>query len=293
MRKSEGMPMASWKYYNRAVLPNTPPHRSPDLTPVLENRIWKEEGRTAILARWTTEYDCPFETGWWYCVKDTPFEMDSLKAKRRYVIKQGIKNFTVSKINLEADAEEMLRVCLEAERARPSVIRKNNLTIDSFLKEVSGRDGAVYGAFDRDAGVLRGFARIQQDDHCIHLVRLTTDPEFEKMQVNAALIYQICQDYSDKLCRDFYLCDGERNIQDATAFQDYLIKYFGFRKAYCKLNLKIRPSLQWVINLAFLARKPFQILDQGSKLIHKINGVLQMKQIIREDVKLFEGNGRS
>ena len=51
---------------------------------------------------------------------------------------------------------------------------------------------------------------------------------------------EIKEEFSQKIGKNFYICDGERNILHETSFQNYLEKYFGFRKAYCKLNLKYR-----------------------------------------------------
>ena len=74
-----------WIYYNRAALPTVSPKDEPDTAPVRSGEIWKTDGHP-LLARWTTEFDCGCETEWWYVVKDTPFDIGSLKAKRRYEI---------------------------------------------------------------------------------------------------------------------------------------------------------------------------------------------------------------
>ena len=29
-------------------------------------------GGVPLLIRWTTDFDCPEKTEWWYCIKDTP-----------------------------------------------------------------------------------------------------------------------------------------------------------------------------------------------------------------------------
>lgn len=41
------------------------------------------------LARWTSSFDCGHETNWWYVIKDTPFDINELKKKRRYEIRKG------------------------------------------------------------------------------------------------------------------------------------------------------------------------------------------------------------
>ena len=62
------------------------------------------------MARWTVDWDCGYETGWYYVIKDNVFDIDVLKAKRRYEIKKGCKNFTVRKIHPEDYKTELLQV---------------------------------------------------------------------------------------------------------------------------------------------------------------------------------------
>jgi hypothetical protein len=65
-----------WKYYNHAMIPTTAPHEIPDLTPIKSGSIWNRlrEGMP-LLARWTSDFDCGYETEWWYCIKDSPFDI--------------------------------------------------------------------------------------------------------------------------------------------------------------------------------------------------------------------------
>ena len=106
-----------------------------------------------------------------------------------------------------------------------------------------------------------------------------TNPEYEKYQVNAALVYRFLLDFDDELSNGKYICDGSRNIMHETGFQDYLIKYFGFRKAYCKLHLIISPKIKWLVGLMYPLRKIFYRLDNIGK-IHQMNGIFRMKEVI-------------
>lgn len=92
------------------------------------------------------------------------------------------------------------------------------------------------------------------------------------------------QYFSEDLKNGKYICDGTRNISHETKFQDYLEKYFNFRKAYCKLNIKYRPVIKPIVKLLFVFRKTLKKLDNNS-LVHNINGVLKMEEIIREQKK--------
>ena len=73
--------------------------------------------------------------------------------------------------------------------------------------------------------------------------------DYESKGVNAALCHGLCTLYNEKYS-DCILCDGERNVLHKTAFQDYLIKYFGFRYAYCKLHVVLNPQYALFIRSA-------------------------------------------
>ena len=77
-----------------------------------------------------------------------------------------------------------------------------------------------------------------------------------------------------------YICDGARSIQHETAFQDYLEKYFEFRKAYCVLHIVYKPSFSKVINASYPFRKVLKKM-QSIRPVAKINSLLRMEEIKR------------
>lgn len=110
---------------------------------------------------------------------------------------------------------------------------------------------------------------------------LKTLPKFERMAINAAIINQILIDHKEFLSCGGYISDGSRNISHETAFQDYLEKYFGFRKAYCKLNI----SYRFPVGLLLAALKPFKCLIRRYKaisLLHNINTMLILDEIAKD-----------
>lgn len=58
------MQIYGWKYYNHAVIPASAPHEMPDISPIIDGSIWEIEG-APLLARWTTDFDCGYQTNWW------------------------------------------------------------------------------------------------------------------------------------------------------------------------------------------------------------------------------------
>ena len=273
------MEINGWQYYNHAAIPTCAPHETPDLTPVKSGAIWKLSGRP-LLARWTTDFDCGTETSWWYVIKDTPFDISQLKAKRRYEINKGIKNFRVSRLRTPQDyASEIADVQAEAFSAYPAKYRPV-VDKESFAQGISAwqRDDIyVYGAFSREDGRLCGYAYLREEAEAVHFYVLKTRPDSEKSGVNAALVCGILEDFREKLMHGSYISDGARSIYHETAFQDYLEKYFGFRKAYCYLRVKYNPMVAGLVVLLHPFKHLLKKLDSVG-IVHKINSLLRMQE---------------
>lgn len=269
-----------WTYYNHAMIPSTPPNIVPDLSPLKDGTIWKLEGKRVLLTRWTSDFDCGKETNWWYVIADKPFNLQSIKAKRRYEINKGLNNFEVRKINPADYTEDIYEIQVAAfsaypEKYRPTVDR------DSFIENVSHWEKEnVYGAFYKENGKLCGYSYITIKSNFINFDVLKTIPSYEKFGLNAALVYRLVDDCNELLSNGGFICDGERSINHETAFQDYLEKYFNFRKAYCTLNIAYNPKIKWLVKMLYLFRKLLLKFDNISK-IHLVNALLKMEHIIR------------
>lgn len=279
------MNIDGWKYYNHAAIPTTAPHENPNMNPIENGAIWNIDGGTPLLVRWTTGFDCECETNFWYIIKDTPFDINTLKAKRRYEINKGLKNFEVKEIEAADYIEELYSVQVLAfsvypEKYRPAVNK------EAFVSSVKQwKQYICMGAFNRETNELCGYALLmQKSEKYIELNVLKTKPEYEKKGVNAALVEGILQFLNSFLKEGGYICDGARSINHETAFQDYLEKYFEFRKAYCKLHIRYNSMMSCVIKLIYPFRRVLLKMD-GIGIIHSLNAILRMEQICREDSK--------
>lgn len=273
------MTKATWTYYNHGWLPICAPHETPDLSELASGEIFSKGG---ILARYTTDFDCGIEKDWWYIIKDNSFDISKLKSKQRYVVKQGRKNFEVKIIDPCEFKEEIFAVAEEAFGAYPKKYRPV-LSKEKFFADIgtwANNKKIVHGAFSIDTNKLAGYAITFEFNKCIQFDVLKTIPSFEKMQVNAALVDGILAHYSFKLENGYYICNGARNILHETNFPDYLIKYFHFRKAYCKLHVWYNPKFSKLIKLLYKLRKIFYKFDFIKK-VHQLNGVLKMEEIVR------------
>lgn len=279
--------MKKWKYYNHAMIPTVAPHEEIDVEFLKDKQFWKEN-KKALLARWTSNFDCDNKTNWWYVIKDKPFDLSAIKSNYRYKIKKGIKNFDVRVINPQDYVEELYKIFVSAFESWPAKYRPKFTYGDAeklVQKLVTDPKMTCYGAFYRETEELCGFMQVPTHETYAELQVQRVKPMYEKFQINAALVYGLLESYSQKLVKEnFYILDGARSISHETNFQDYLEKYFGFRKAYCKLHIVYNPRIEWIVKILFPFRKMLHRFDEIG-FVHQINSVLYMEELRRSEAK--------
>lgn len=275
------MKVKGWKYYNHAAVPTTSPHEKVDTSAIENGQVWKIGGRP-LLARWITDFDCGHETNWWYVIKDEPFDIENLKSKRRYEIKKGIKNFEVRHINPADYKDEIYKVQVAAFSAYPEKYRPT-IVEEDFKKQIDKwNEYDIFGAFHKETEELVGYALLSNiNDKFVAFNVLKTNPEHEKHAVNAALVHGLMDYYKEFLSAGGIISDGARSINHETHFQDYLEKYFCFRKAYCHLNIKYNPKVGWLIKMLYPFKRILLKVD-GIRIVHLVNAVLKMEEIVRK-----------
>jgi len=272
------MNIEGWKYYNHAVIPTVPPHEKPDTKPIENGDVWKID-RRILLARWTSEFDCEHETEWWYVIKDTPLDINALKSKRRYEINKGKKHFAIRTIEPKEYVEELLKITIAAYEGWPEKYRPI-VDPEEFRKQINSWDDyIVFGAFGKEDEQLCGYAQLIDYGSYVEFCTLRTVPDAEKFAVNAAVVCGILDFFGTRFGDGFYINDGQRAILHETAFQDYLVKYFGFRKAFCRLNIQYRGVWGTLVKILYVYRR---FINPDSKIGSRIFGILKMEEIRRK-----------
>ena len=273
---------AKWSYYNHALVPTTAPHEAVNETPLRDKSFWKSINATGypLIARWTTDFDCQEETNWWYIIKDKPFDIMDVKKNYRRKIRKGLKNFDIKVIDPTLYARALYQVEVEA-LASYSDKKSQTPDFDQFVADLSNRrNGVTIAAFSKDDGQIAGYCYdIIGNGYIVGSVQ-KAKPSQEVKHLNAALIYSELDYFREELDKGYYITAGERNVLHATHFQDYLEKYFGFRKAYSRLQLQYRPGFRIIISCLYPFRRLIKHLE-GSKLLCQVSSVLQMEEITR------------
>jgi len=126
-----------------------------------------------------------------------------------------------------------------------------------------------------------GFAHVPLYKDWAAFSIMKTIPSYERLGVNAALVSGILEYLAPHLSKEgFYFSDGARTLLHQTAFQDYLEKYFLFRKAFCKLNVAYNPRYSFLVKALFPFRGILRIFSQVP-LVRGLLAVLELENIVR------------
>lgn len=270
--------MKSWKYYNHALVPATPLGVVPDLNELNDKGIWNENGNKALLARWTTDFDCGYETDWWYCIKEAPYNYDELSKSARKHIRQALRKVKVSIIDPIPYAKEIYRVYTEAIEDYKNF--KNTTNINDFIASVEKDKRTYWAAFNIETNEMVAYMIVGEKATYVDLYTAKFSKKFLNLQASTAMYNDVLEYYLNK--RNFnYVNSGERNINHQTNTQAYKIATFGYRKVYCKLHVIYNPKYKFLIKIAYHFRWLLSCLDKIN-IIHKINAVLKMEEISRK-----------
>lgn len=269
--------IAGWHYYNHALLPDCPPDAAVDTSLIRSGEIWQTAPKRALFARWTTDFDCGYDTGWYYIIREAPFDLEALDRKRRKHIRQALRKTYVKKVDPREYAEQLYAVDLAACQTY------SNYTMQRTVEELrSCADDRTdyWAAFSAEDDRLVGFLKCQRMDTYVETQVGKYSPQDLKLQASDALHYAILEYYlNEKGYR--YCSSGSRNISHKTNVQEYLSHNFGYKKAYCRLHICYRPVVGAAVKVLYPFRGLLKKLD-GIGIIHKINGILIMEEIVRK-----------
>lgn len=272
-----------WKYYNHAMIPTCPPHETPNLAPILDNSIWKTEEGTPLLARWTSNFDCERDTGWYYVIKEAPFQMEELDAKCRKHIRQALKKVCVKKVDPKQFAQELFEVYDLTTDTYDNYVK--NVKLEDFYNE---EDESIdyWAGFTVDTDKMIGYMKCKREGSYVQMQVSKYLPKYLNYRVSDALHYHTLQYYLNEK-RYSYVCSGSKSISHRTNAQEYKMKNFQFRKVFCELNIQYNPKYKVVVMLLYRMRKIWKKFDNIG-IVHKVNGVLQMEEIVRIQKKILE-----
>jgi hypothetical protein len=205
-----------------------------------------------LFIRWHTPSENSYETAWYAVIQDKFFDLDELKSKRRSNIKKALKNCEVKKVPANYIGEHGYEIHRETFK---KYYGKNLTETKEVFQKMLNMDKDFennihyWGVFYED--ILVAYAKIYIfDKKEANICVAKFHPHYLKYQISDAFFYVLGQYYL-KQEKFNYINDGFRSIMHETNLQSKLISQFNFKKAYTKLNLIYKPSLNFFMNVTY------------------------------------------
>ena len=233
----------------------------------------------AHLAVYTSGFLQDATTEWYAVVCDRFSDLEAMPSKYRSEVRRALRNCQVQRVEPAYLAEHAYGVFAAA------VATYTHRTY-ALPSEAEFRQGMIaqrdFGDVVHHWGVfhgqrLVGFSQnIVYDQDEVNYSSIKLHPDYLKLYSSYALIYCMNQHYLAS--GTAYVNDGWRGIQHETHFQDFLIRKFGFRKAYTRLRVRYTPMLAVGMRLCFPFRTELRSLHP------KLNALLRLEEFQRKCV---------
>ena len=240
----------NWRKYNGALIPNFPPHVN-----VVENGIEKEiKTRKAFFARWVSNFDIDKELPFWYIIKDNATEIESYSSNTRTQIRKGLKNFRVRIIDRSVVKGKGFEIY---ESSFKSYKGAQKMLSEEKFKSNLDENFQYWGVYTND-NLFVGYAMNRVYNDVCDYSTMKIHPGYLQQYPFYALLFEMNRYYLNELNMK-YVSNGARSISHQTNIQDFLIKKFKFRKAYCNLHIRYHPVIKIIISLFFPLRSIFRL----------------------------------
>lgn len=227
--------------------------------PQLEEKL-DERQRASFLShggafiRNTTHFDCQRETAFWYVIKDSFNGMQDVPSKYRARVRKALETFEIRQITRDELFVNGYEVFIKA--ADSYRVKAKSLTFEEVKKRVMHEDGyEFWGCIHKNSGRLAAIAINQVVDNTVDYQIMKFHPDFyAKYHPSYGLIYEMNRYYLEER-KVLFVNDGARSITDHSQIQSFLMQKFGFRKAYCDLEVTYNWWMGIIVKVLFPFRK--------------------------------------
>jgi len=266
--------MKNWRKYNGALIPELPSHV--DITDSIDEIKRFVSDTDSFFARWTSDFDVKKETEFWYVICDQNLAIEEYSYNTRSKIRRGLRNCVIRKIAKQQLIKNGYEVYKEAFSKYKTHTTPNVKSLFVQNIELLGKDWEFWGVFYKEKLIAYCMSKIESNSCNYSTIKF--HPKYLKLRPSEALFYTMNKYYLDEKEFD-YVNDGARSISHETNIQEFLIKKFKFRKAYCKLNIIYNSRIGFLVKVLYSFRVVLKLLNFGPFI--KLNILLNQERIRR------------
>lgn len=283
-KKVTSMNGVDWFKYQGFIVPAYLHHCIPDIESGLAAKAVKKAG--SFFARWTSDFDSPNASAWWYLIRDGSYSLNDCSSKMRNQINRGLKRFAVRSLNCEELFSTGYEVCRKAvKRYNDKNFLPRRQDFERRVATASNYTDVVeyIGVFSEKQ--LIGFSENYIQDGGVYWESIWLDPDFLGDYSSYALTHFML-DYYLNTRRMRYVSDGSRSIYHETKVQEFFVNKFGFRRAYAQMSIEYNLPTRLAVNLLYplhtTLNSAFAKGDGG--LSRKVCGLLDQEEFRRSMV---------
>jgi len=271
-----------WQEYSGFFMPAYLSHCVPAITEETAKKVLSMSGKPFV--RWDSNFGEVDKGQWWYVVKRGKWDIAEVShKKKRWAVRQGIKNFNTRHMEYEEVLEKCPRVAKAASEryiGKAQVEDKEMLSKRIKAGRVVPNVLEYYGCFKDDRLVSYAESYVQGNGVWWAVIR--HDPAYLNNYSSYGLIAGMLEYYLNERKMD-YVFDGSRSIHHRTEFQDHLMRVYNFERCYARLHLIYKPSFRFVVKTIFPFRKVIWSLSGRwiTPLLDNISAVLKQELIRR------------
>lgn len=247
------MNCSDWQVYKKGIISKRAPH-IPFKVEVDELFKYFKGG---CYVRWYSNFDEAESEKFYFVIKDGDFSMNTIPSKTRNMVRRCISECVVQLVDLQriimgGGFEVYLSECRRFNRKGFGGNVKSFESWARGMRNAAERGEEFWGVFYGDAIIAYGVAKVY--DGIVDLVTWKCNYEkYKNFYPSYELVYKMTEYYLGKQGIK-YLNDGNRSFTEHSYVQDFLIKKFGYRKAFTKLNVYFK----WWLKLVIILIVPFE-----------------------------------
>ena len=224
----------------------------------LEQQDWKNLLKQGgLLVRNTYNFDCQEETSFWYVIKDQYEGMEALSSRARNKIRHAFNCFEYRLISYETLKEKGYPIIQETYTDYAVHDRKmNSKVFAEYLEQCHEKNFDYWGIIEKETQHLVGFCTVALWDNCCEYGMTGILTRYKKGNYYPYYgLYQHLNQYYLKELHFDYVSDSARTITEHSKIHEFLMENFGFRKAYCQLEVHYRWWMKLAVNILYPFRK--------------------------------------
>ena len=230
------------------------PHNERQLSDNECKTLLREGG---LLVRNTFSFDKHSESCFWYVVKNQFGGFDELSPRTRNKVRHANESLEYKFVDLDFIRKNGYPLIEETfADYRINDRPMNEQIFNAYLNECAQSSFDYWGIFDKTTSEFVGFCTVHVWDNCCEYGISAVRTQFKH---NATYpfygLYFVMNQYYLENQHFKYVTDSARTITNHSEIHDFLIHYFGFRKAYCNLKVYYKWWVWLVVQLLFPFRK--------------------------------------